>query len=55
MSRNSEEKPRCEDCPLRKKAEAKPKSSLGRLCTGISSGVPDGKPIKSIWHGKKLD
>jgi hypothetical protein len=31
MSRNSEEKPRCEDCPFRKKAEAKPQSLLGRL------------------------
>jgi len=56
MSRNSEEVPRCEDCPLPKKAEAKPKSLLGRLWYWhIKCGAQDGKPIKSPWHSKRLD
>ena len=31
MSESAANKPRCEDCPIRAKAEAKPKSLLGRL------------------------
>jgi hypothetical protein len=31
MSINTQEMPRCGDCALRKRAEAKPKSLLGRL------------------------
>lgn len=41
MKANESDIPRCEGCPLRKKAEARPKSLLGRLwhwhigwCTG---------------------
>ena len=31
MSENVKEIPQCENCPLRKRAEAKPKSLIGRF------------------------
>ena len=52
MNEQPENLPRCADCPLRKRAEEKPKSILGRLWYWHIQWCRDGKPTRFTWNRK---
>lgn len=52
MSEQISEAPRCADCPLRKRAEEKPKSILGRLWYWHINWCPGWKAYQSYLENE---
>jgi hypothetical protein len=53
MDRQAGEMPRCGDCALRRRAEAKPESLLGRIWTWHTKWCPGWKAYQAYLSGQE--